>query len=141
MSEGPDIRLGEQSIFVDAEHPWPGLASFQEADHPFFHGRETETEGLIRLMRRDRLTVLFGASGLGKTSLDHAGLFPRLRSSGDSLPVYLRIDYAAGSSRPTAQVIDALTRAAAAQGIDAPAFRDGDTLWEYFHRIDSSFWR
>ena len=43
-------------------------------------------------MRRDSLTLLYGQSGLGKSSLLRAGLFPRLRDEG-LLPVYIRLDF------------------------------------------------
>jgi len=79
---------------VDAANPWPGLASFREADQAFFHGREAESAELTRLVLRERLTVLFGLSGLGKSSLLAAGVFPRLRQQ-NVLPVPLRLDFSA----------------------------------------------
>ncbi len=42
--------------------------------------------------QRKLLTVLFGQSGLGKTSVLRAGLVPRLRAQG-YCPIYVRIDY------------------------------------------------
>ena len=71
---------------LDPDHPWPGLSAFEERDQAFFVGRDEELETLHRLVRRQRLTVLFGQSGLGKTSLLQAGLFPRLREQ-DQLPI------------------------------------------------------
>ena len=64
---------------LDAERPWPGLVAFHEADAAFFHGRDSDIGNLYRMVMRERLTVLFGMSGLGKTSLLQAGLFPKLR--------------------------------------------------------------
>ena len=94
---------------VDAQSPWPGLAAFTEADHEYFRGRDTEAEELMRLVRRERLTVLFGRSGLGKSSLLGAGLFPRLRAE-LHVPVLVRIGYGAAVS-PRQQIWDALTSA------------------------------
>jgi WD40 repeat protein len=127
---------------VDAENPWPGLASFQEADQEFFHGREEETEEILRLVLRERLTVLFGLSGLGKTSLLQAGLFPRLRQE-NVFPVAIRLDFSEGEGgrRPlTDQIKDAIAREAAAAEVEIPAARDSETLWEYFHRQGADFW-
>ena len=45
---------------IDADNPWPGLAAFTDDLRGFFHGRENETEELVRLVRRQTLTVLFG---------------------------------------------------------------------------------
>jgi len=124
---------------VDADNPWPGLAAFREADRAFFHGRDAEAEELARLVRRERLTVLFGLSGLGKTSLLAAGLFPRLRQE-DVLPVLIRLDFSPAAADLAGQVQEALLAAAAAAGIEAPQPRPGETLWELFHRQGAEFW-
>ncbi|MSU50453.1 MAG: hypothetical protein EXS37_15440 [Opitutus sp.] len=135
------------SAAVDRENPWPGLASFTEDSRAFFFGREKETEELVRLVRRNTLTVLFGQSGLGKSSLLQAGAFPHLREA-DFLPLYLRLDHAAPIGNRQSeighsladQVKSALTAAFASAGADAPAFRADETLWEYFHRKDIDIW-
>jgi WD40 repeat protein len=124
---------------VDAENPWPGLAAFREADQEFFYGREAETEELFRLVLRDRLTVLFGLSGLGKTSLLQAGLFPRLRQE-NVLPVRIRLDFSEHHLPLIDQVKAAIVREAAAAGVEAPAPRSSETLWELFHRQGAEFW-
>jgi hypothetical protein len=51
----------------DVQNPWPALLQYQEADGEFFHGREAETDELLRLVMRARLSLLFGLSGLGKS--------------------------------------------------------------------------
>ena len=63
MTSSPDSTL------IDAAHPWPGLMPFMENASAFFHGRETETAELLRHIKRETLTTLFGQSGLGKSSL------------------------------------------------------------------------
>src|ERR1700686_2420456 len=85
-----------QRQFLSPDNPWPGLDPFDETDREYFHGRAAESGKLLRLVRREPLTVVFGRSGLGKTSLLKAGLFPLLRSE-DCLPVYLRLDHAEGA--------------------------------------------
>jgi len=77
---------------VDATNPWLGLASFTEETREYFYGREAEVAELARRVQRKLLTILFGQSGLGKTSILRAGLVPRLRTQG-YCPVYVRIDY------------------------------------------------
>ena len=64
---------------LSRDNPWPGLDPFDETDREYFHGRAAESGELLRLVRREPLTVVFGRSGLGKTSLLKAGLFPLLR--------------------------------------------------------------
>ena len=124
---------------VDARNPWPGLASFREADHEFFHGRKAESEALLRLLRRSRLTVLFGLSGLGKTSLLRAAVFPGIRGD-EVLPVLIRLDYSADSPPLADQVRHAVAEAAAEAGVDGAQSLDGATLWETFHRRDVELW-
>jgi YD repeat-containing protein len=124
-----------------AQNPWPGLFWYTEEQAHLFFGREAETQELLRLIQRETLTVLFGRSGLGKTSLLRAGVFPRLRQEG-YFPVVLRLDYSPQAGSPVEQV-KALTDAAArAGGIDiesaAQDARKRETLWEYFHSVQ--FW-
>ena len=124
---------------ADSQHPWIGLASFTEADREFFVGRGEEIDELFRLVRRDTLTLLYGVSGLGKTSLLQAGLFPALREE-DYLPVPIRLDYLEGAAPLAAQVLDAITAAADAARVEAPQPRPDETLWKYFHREGNHFW-
>ena len=131
-------RESEQTL-VDAEHPWPGLASFREQDEHFFKGREPDIESLHNLVARERLTILFGVSGLGKSSLLQAGLFPRLRQD-TMLPVFIRLDFGDAAAGLVEQVFAAIARQVQEKAIEAPAHRETETLWEYFHRKDAEFW-
>src|SRR6185437_15129234 len=67
---------------VDERNPWLGLASFTEETRSLFFGRDEEVAELARRVQRKLLTILFGKSGLGKTSILRAGLVPRLREHG-----------------------------------------------------------
>jgi len=124
---------------ADPEHPWIGLAPFTESDCEFFAGRGEEIDELLRLVRRDTLTLLYGVSGLGKTSLLQAGLFPALRAE-DYLPVPIRLDYMDGAAPITQQVLSAIAKASVAASVEAPAPLPAETLWEYFHRESNHFW-
>ncbi len=124
---------------MDADNPWPGLAAFREADQSYFQGRDASIDGLMRLVLRAPLTVLHGVSGLGKTSILRAGLFPRLRKE-RVLPIYVRLSHADESAALVDQVWDATAQAAEDAGVEAPPVPAGFTLWEYFHRKDIRFW-
>jgi WD40 repeat protein len=128
-----------EQILVDDEHPWLGLASFREQDEHFFKGREVDIDSLHNLVARERLTVLFGVSGLGKSSLLQAGLFPQLRQD-NMLPVFIRLDFGDSAAGLVEQVFAAIFRQVQEKAIDAPAHRETETLWEYFHRKDAEFW-
>ena len=124
---------------VDPEHPWPALLSFREDDQRYFGGREEEVEALYRRIGASRLTLLFGLSGLGKTSLLRAGLFPRLRGE-HYFPVYIRLRYGKDLPTPLEQIKSEIAAQARASRIEAPGAAADETLWEYFHRPDADFW-
>ena len=64
------------------ESPYKGLARFDdsELDERFFFGRDRETEIVASNLVASRLTVLYGPSGVGKSSLLRAGVVRRLRA-------------------------------------------------------------
>jgi tetratricopeptide (TPR) repeat protein len=122
---------------VDEQHPWLGLASFTEESRGFFHGREEEVAELGRRVQRKLLTILFGQSGLGKTSILRAGIVPRLRPEG-YCPVYVRIDYSPESPTPAEQIKQAIFQATRATGswTQAGVAAEGESLWEFLHHRD-----
>jgi WD40 repeat protein len=66
------------------DSPYRGLAAFgdSEDDERFFFGRERETEVTTANVLASRLSVLYGPSGVGKSSLVRAGVTRRLRELG-----------------------------------------------------------
>ncbi len=127
----PDI---DTETTIDPENPWLGLSSYSEETRSYFHGRDDEAAELARRVQRKLLTVLFGQSGLGKTSLLRAGLVPRLRGSG-FCPVYVRIDYAPESPPPADQIKQAIFKVTAEAGYwtRAGSAVEGESLWEFLH--------
>ncbi len=122
---------------VDEQNPWLGLVSFTEETRSYFHGREEEAAELSRRVQRKLLTILFGQSGLGKTSILQAGLVPRLRPEG-FCPVYVRIDYDPKSPSPSDQIKRAVFAATVAAGTwtQSGSAVSGETLWEFLHHRD-----
>jgi formylglycine-generating enzyme required for sulfatase activity len=61
--------------------PYRGLAAMGEADSDFFFGRARETVEVIRALEAtpDRLPILLGNSGVGKSSLAQAGVLAALK--------------------------------------------------------------
>ncbi|HWG32021.1 MAG TPA: hypothetical protein VN676_15810, partial [Steroidobacteraceae bacterium] len=125
------------SASVDPNNPWLGLASFTEESRDFFYGREAEVAELARRVQRKLLTVLFGQSGLGKTSILRAGLVPRLRGHG-YCPVYVRIDYGKDTPEPAEQIKQAIRQAANLSGewSQVGVAVAGESLWEFLHHRD-----
>ncbi len=59
--------------------PYKGLVPYNAEDAPFFFGRDEWRDIVIDNVRAYRLTLLYGDSGVGKTSLLHAGVLHALR--------------------------------------------------------------
>ncbi len=131
----PAADAGEPTI--DERNPWLGLASFTEETRAYFYGRDEEVAELARRVQRKLLTVLFGQSGLGKTSTLRAGLVPRLREQG-YCPVYVRVDYGRDAPEPAEQIKQAIARSArrAGEWTRVGVAAAGESLWEYLHHRD-----
>ena len=82
---------GPESSCAGSERraPFKFLDAYTEADADLFFGRELEIEQLYRAVFSHKATVVFGASGTGKTSLVRCGLFSRLEKE-RILPVRVR---------------------------------------------------
>lgn len=120
---------------VSAQNPWPGLAPYDEGASAYFKGRDDEAATLLRLVQLAPLVALYGRSGLGKSSLLQAGLFPRLRAAG-MLPVYLRIDHGTDAPDVLEQIARRLELQAQAHGLQITARKPGESLWRWLHRHD-----
>ena len=74
------------------QNPWAGLASYEDPSKSErqlkFCGRDNDIYDVTRLIDDNLLLVLYGKSGIGKTSLLNAGVFPKLRLE-QYLPVSL----------------------------------------------------
>lgn len=134
--------LTDAAPAVDENNPWPGLLAFSESFARFFFGRSVELDDLFRRVRRETLTVLYAQSGLGKTSLVQAGLFPKLREEG-FLPVPIRLDYGEAEAGvrgdadpPGRQITQAIANAIRDRGLretSNPLAAPGP--WEYLHDL------
>jgi WD40 repeat protein len=80
--------------------PYKGLAPFEdsEQDALLFFGRERECEVVVANMLATRVTVLYGESGVGKSSLLAAGVARELRVRAPGAAVVLRDTWSAGAS-------------------------------------------
>jgi len=116
---------------------YPGAYPFSDSanDRARFFGRDKEAEDLYLRVLSVPLLVQFGRSGLGKTSLLQAGLFPRLRERA-YLPLMIRLN------APTDSLFDATKRAIQEScKSEALDFTPGEPagLWEFL--ATSVLWR
>ncbi len=145
-----DLAAG--SPVLSEDRPYPGLLSFRVEDENYFWGRATDVAALMRAIRHERVTVLFGRSGVGKSSILQAGLMPQAVQNG-FLPVHVRIrwtrpgidastppgsdELAQASAFVFGQILDPLRAAAVAAGLtERRAGPDPETLWAYLHSVE-----
>jgi WD40 repeat protein len=113
--------------------PYKGLAPFDdsELDALLFFGREREIEVIAANLMASRLTILYGPSGVGKTSLLRAGVAHRLRTAHDAVVAVV----SSWTGDPVEEVLDA---AAEAAGTDVPRNRSlADALTVLTRRLDA----
>jgi energy-coupling factor transporter ATP-binding protein EcfA2 len=65
--------------------PFLGLVPFGASDAPYFFGREEDLEIVLANLRTARITVLYGPSGSGKSSLLGAGAKSQIEQTEDRL--------------------------------------------------------
>lgn len=64
---------------IPNQYRYPGAKPFEVQDSAIFFGRKEDTEKLRELISVERMVVLYGKSGLGKSSLLNAGVLPLLQ--------------------------------------------------------------
>lgn len=72
------------------KNPWLGLESYQEGE--ILYGRDDDILNLGQCVLRDDVTLLYGKSGIGKTSILNAGILPAARRNG-YVPVKVRLQH------------------------------------------------
>jgi Novel STAND NTPase 1 len=110
-----------------------GLQSYTEAQSGLFFGRDAETNALTSLVELNTLTIVFGRSGTGKTSLLNAGVFPKLRKS-FCLPFRIRLEFNDNSPDLVTQIKKVLKEEIDKYGFKVESYPSSETLWEYFHK-------
>jgi WD40 repeat protein len=112
------------------ECPYVGLVPFDESDAPYFFGRQRECNLIVANLTASRLTLLYAASGVGKSSVLRAGVLPRLRQIAaessddfgvpDAAVVYIREWSLAPLDTITAEVLRAVSRVPGAAPVEMP---------------------
>lgn len=136
-----------------SKNPWLGLKSYSEGKR--LYGRDKEIEELSQKILYNTQTIIYGKSGIGKSSLLKAGVFPILRRHG-YFPVYVRFVHEEGQEGYTNQIkmsvkealkhltvedlsalesdMYKLVEGYAEEVVPIKDTEDKETLWEYFHR-------
>lgn len=106
--------------------PYPGLRPYTEGEQGKFFGREADKAILVDKVLGSRLTLLFAASGVGKSSLLQAAVIPHLQAvDGENLTVICNTDWV---SEPLARLREMIEAA----GLLPNGTRlEGETLTEW----------
>lgn len=116
---------------LDKKHnPWLGLESYQE--NQIIYGRNEEIEDLSQRVLNDIDTIVYGKSGIGKTSIINAGVLPIVRENG-FIPVVLRLDHSNNKSY-ISQIKEAIGKDVEIIETASAKNVDKELLWEFFHR-------
>jgi WD40 repeat protein len=133
--------------------PYKGLVPYSEADAAFFFGRSTERDIVVANLLASRLTLLYGASGVGKSSLLQAGVASYLRRGPKPSRTARRspelvVVFDRWTGDPVRDLIVQIDRTCAEAGLDdaAAASETGDasatlpeTLQRWSARLDVAF--
>jgi hypothetical protein len=124
-----------------AKSRYPGPKPFSDDDKDLFFGRSEEKESLINLVRSNRLNILFGRSGNGKSSLIHAALIPYFEAEHYKI-IEIRVQPVlasfAGKRALLDQVIKELEKYLTPGSLyfeEVLAKSEGTSLWQYFKTL------
>ncbi len=116
---------------LDKKHnPWLGLESYQEKQ--IIYGRNEEIEDLSQRVLNDIDTIVYGKSGIGKTSIINAGVLPIVRKNG-FVPIVLRLDHS-NKKKYISQIKEAISKDVEIIETASAKNVDKELLWEFFHR-------
>lgn len=112
-------------------NPWKGLKSYSEGE--ILYGRNEDILALSQYIINNTQTVLYGKSGIGKSSILNAGVFPVARQNG-LFPIPIRLEH-----NSTLSYVQQFAAAIAASGLVAhevvPVIdKTQESLWEFIHR-------
>lgn len=121
---------------ANSKNRFIGSKSYEEEDNEIFYGRKQEARELIQLININSFTLFYGRSGLGKTSLLKAGVFPELYRK-NYLPIYFRFNFT-DETKDYIKLIEDILIGKNKTEIDDKLFQvqnieSNETLWEYFH--------
>jgi outer membrane protein assembly factor BamB len=123
-------RKSGPALSVLSGGPFRFLDHYTTEDAEIFYGRDQDTDAVVEMLREHQLSVLFGASGRGKTSLLMAGVIPALQDETqddeqrDWLPALVRC-----GEDPVEGTIEAVNTALRDMGVTEIA--DGEDLGQF----------
>lgn len=112
-------------------NPWKGLNFYVEGD--IIYGRDMEILNLSHYIFNNTQTILYGRSGIGKSSILNAGIFPLARER-NMIPVVIRLKHD-NSEEYLSQIRKAMNDAGIEiREILPPVMKSKESVWEFLHR-------
>jgi len=116
--------------------PYVGLQPYTEAERDYFFGRERDIRVISSNLYASPLTVLYGASGVGKSSVLLAGVVPHLRAAPRTAVVVFRewqgAEFLVALKHACVQAIEAAQQKTIAVDVQLP-------LDEFLHVAEQTF--
>lgn len=113
-------------------NPWKGLNFYTEGE--VLYGRNSEIQSLSQYIFNNTQTVLYGRSGIGKSSILNAGIFPKARVAG-MIPVSIRLKHDEENNYLEQIRLSIETAGLIINEILPPINGiENETLWEFMHR-------
>jgi len=119
---------------LNSKNPWLGLESYKEGE--VLYGRDDDIRDLTQCVLNDIDTLLYGKSGIGKSSILNAGILPAARRNG-YIPIMVRLSHK-GDSPYLKQIANAIINSATPSieihEVVACKNASQESLYEFFHR-------
>lgn len=110
-------------------NPWLGLAPYKEGMS--FWGRSKECILLSEIIKNNNASIVFGKSGIGKTSLMNAGISPVLRKD-NYIPIPIRFVHNSDVTY-SEQIVTKIKETVICED-NLPSNIEPLGLWDFFHR-------
>jgi signal transduction histidine kinase/ActR/RegA family two-component response regulator len=116
-----------------SKYRYPGLRSFNGEDREVFFGRDLEVQKLFDLILLEKIVVLYGKSGYGKSSVVQAGLIPLISGNSDFTPLVIRFgSYFSKSSPKTGDIVCQQLKFPKGKNFLNKLIPDENSLWYHF---------
>jgi len=117
---------------LNMQRRYPGVVPFQAHQSHLFFGRDEDIENLYDLILLEKMVVLFGKSGYGKSSLLNAGVLPRFAAAKRPAERFrvVEVRFTAWTEGRSLSPLETLRRIMGAKD----AADNPPTLWELFRQ-------
>ena len=116
---------------------YPGSRPFERADKNLFFGRNQDIIDLCKFVNVNNLSVLYGKSGYGKSSLINAGVIPKFEDEGGYKSLFFRFTAYQKDKPQTLKAIFAEKMVQYTEGYSfLPELATGEpSLWQHFKAL------